>query len=208
MEQRRAAGGEGLRRDLFFSLFVLVCTFLFLHENPKYLTEIKVQETLSSKPPFFEEEIWWFPWKKKRSNPQLNLLSCSKKLPHQNHSSSSLSPARPSNPLEFLAFFLLRKEKEKKRKHPKKHVRTFFLFLFFFFFPLSSNLLTFSFSPAVLLMALTPKTLMLWVQRLTDGFPGLGNDIVNFNLSWQNGLGFCAIIVRYKPKLMSAPLPL
>jgi len=50
---------------------------------------------------------------------------------------------------------------------------------------------------------LSPTALLLWCQRTTEGFPDLGYEIKNFTTCWQSGLAFCAIIVRFKPKLMS-----
>ena len=42
------------------------------------------------------------------------------------------------------------------------------------------------------------KGLLLWVQRVTDGYPKCGKSIKNFSGSWRNGLGFCAIINHFR----------
>lgn len=42
--------------------------------------------------------------------------------------------------------------------------------------------------------------LLLWVQRQTAGFSKYGVDIKNFSTSWQNGMAFCALLAKFRPK--------
>lgn len=43
------------------------------------------------------------------------------------------------------------------------------------------------------------KGLLLWCQRVTEGYPKCGKSIKNFSGSWRSGLGFCAIIHHFRP---------
>ena len=42
--------------------------------------------------------------------------------------------------------------------------------------------------------------LEMWCQRVTQDYPGV--NIVNMTESWRDGLGFCAIIHRFRPDLI------
>jgi len=45
-----------------------------------------------------------------------------------------------------------------------------------------------------------PDTLLRWCKEQTKSYSNV--HIVDMSLSWQNGLGFCAIIHRYRPELV------
>jgi actinin alpha len=47
------------------------------------------------------------------------------------------------------------------------------------------------------------KGLLLWCQRVTEGYPKCGSEIKNFAGSWRNGLGFCAIIHHFRPDCLN-----
>ena len=42
--------------------------------------------------------------------------------------------------------------------------------------------------------------LLQWCQEQTKEYPGV--KIIDMALSWKNGLGFCAIIHRYRPDIL------
>lgn len=44
------------------------------------------------------------------------------------------------------------------------------------------------------------QTLLMWVQNQLKGYPGI--KVTNFGKSWHNGMAFCALIHKFRPKLL------